>query len=463
MTATIGATDAAPRPEGDPTAPSDAPTRSILARTYAAVWGSWPRRTIVIAVVVGFLLRLWWVTYTARTPLGLHDPYFYLDYARRMAQGGGYRLRNGEPTAYYPIGYPAILAAWFKVMQLTPLREHWITNAMSLNLIFSTTTIAMVGALGRRLAGAWVGAVSAVIVALFPSLIYHSGTILTETTFNFVFVLALLVLCWRPWSASIPTWPRLVVFALLFGLSIEIRPIALLVIPMLLIAFWRVAGRRRALERFAIVIVTLIAVMIPWTVRNAVVMHAFLPIGTTTGDNLCIGNHPGAQGHFVFPDDCFGDDPDLPRPAFETVRNDKLTSRALDWIVRHPLQQLHLIPQRTYYTFKDDHEGVAAVQSYGDDPIIPPVNATVLSDFADGYYYAVLALTLLGLPLLVRGGDRRRLLLLLCIVAVAIAPWPFFGDPRFHVPINVLVPIPAALTVVVVVRAWRAREPSPAA
>ena len=38
------------------------------------VWGSWPRRVIVVAVVVGFLLRLWWILYVARTPVALHDP-----------------------------------------------------------------------------------------------------------------------------------------------------------------------------------------------------------------------------------------------------------------------------------------------------------------------------------------------------------------------------------------------------
>jgi 4-amino-4-deoxy-L-arabinose transferase-like glycosyltransferase len=422
------------------------------------VWGSWPRRVIVIAVVVGFLLRLWWILYVARTPVALHDPTFYFDYARRISQGGGYRLSNGEPTAYYPIGYPAILATWYKLMSFTPLSGHWIVNAMSLNLIFSTTTIAMVGVLGRRLAGAWVGAVSAVIVALFPSLIFHSGTILTETTFNFVFVLALLVLCWRPWSGQVPSWKRLVVFGLLFGLSIEVRPIVLLVVPMLLIAFWRVAGRRLALVRFATVMGVVLVVMIPWTVRNVVVMHSFLPIGSTTGDNLCIGNFPDATGHFAFPDVCFKEDNPVPRPQFETGRNDRLTRQSLRWIAADPLRQFRLVPQRTFWTFKDDHDALGAVQSYGDDPFIPYHRGELLGQVADAYYYAVLVLALLGAPLLVRGGDRRRLLLLLCMVAVALAPWPFFGDSRFHVPINVLTPVPAALAIVWVAGRFRKRR-----
>jgi len=435
--------------------------RTVARRVIAALMGTWPRRVLTLAVLVGFGLRLWWVLYTARTPLGLHDPYFYLDYGRRLSQGGGYRLANGEPTAYYPIGYPAILAAWFRLMQFTPLANHWIVNTAALNLIFSTSTVALVGVLGRRLLGAWVGAVAAVIVALFPSLIFHTATILTETTFNFVFVLALVVLCWRPWTTTFPSWKRLVVFALLLGLSIEIRPIALLVVPMVGIAMWRVSDRRQALVRFGAVVALVIAVMIPWTVRNQVVMKAFLPIGTTTGDNLCIGNHPGAQGHFAFPDWCFGHDPQVPRPAFETLRNTELTNRSLDWIASHPLDQLRLVVQRTFYTFQHDHDAVPAVQSYGDDPFIPPVNATVLSNLADAYFFAVLGLTALALPFFANRRDPRRLLLLLSIVAVAVSPWAFFGDSRFHIPVNVLVPVPAALTIVLVGRRWRRRDVEP--
>lgn len=432
-------------------------------RLARVLFGTWPRRVLVLAVVVGFLLRLWWVYYAARSPVGLHDPFFYLDYGRRMAEGGGYRLADGEPTAYYPIGYPAILAAWFWVLQFTPLADHWIANTVILNLVLSTATIALVGVLGRRLLGPWVGAVAAVIVALFPSLIFHTATILTETTFNFVFVLALVVLCWRPWSGQVPSWPRLVVFALLLGLAIEIRPIALLVVPMVGIALWCVGERRQALARFGAVAGLVVLVMVPWTVRNQVVMKAFLPIGTTTGDNLCIGNHPDAQGHFAFPDWCFGHDPQVARPEFETLRNTELTNRSLHWIASHPLDQFRLIVQRTFYTFQHDHDAVPAVQSYGDDPFIPPVNATVLANLADGYFFAVLGIAALGVPFFANRRDPRRLLLLLAIVAVAISPWPFFGDSRFHVPVNVLVPIPAALTVVLIGRRWRLRalEPIP--
>jgi hypothetical protein len=99
------------------------------------------------------------------------------------------------------------------------------------------------------------------------------------------------------------------------------------------------------------------------------------------------------------------------------------------------------------------------VQSYGSDPFIPPDLATRLGNIGDTYFYVICALALVGVPLLLRGGDRRRLLLLLSIVAIIISVWPFFGDPRFHVPINVLMPIPAAMVLVAVARLKRTLSP----
>jgi 4-amino-4-deoxy-L-arabinose transferase-like glycosyltransferase len=440
------------------TRPAPPARAGLVRRALDAMWGSWPRRTLVLSVVVGFVLRLLWVRYAHRAPVGLHDPFFYLDYGRRLSEGGGYRLLDGEPTAYYPIGYPAILAVWFWLVQHTPFADHWVVAAEVLNLILGTATVALVGVLGRRLVGPWVGAISAAIVALFPSLIFHTATILTETTFNFVFVLALVVLCWSPWRARSPSWPRVIAFGLLLGLAIEIRPIALLVVPMVFIAlWWRADDHRASLRRFGAVVGLIVAVMIPWTVRNQVVMHAFLPIGTTTGDNLCIGNHPGAEGHFAFPQWCFGHDPKVKRPAFETIRNTELTHRSLEWIRHNLSKEPKLIVQRTQWELRGDHDAIPAVQSYGFDPFIPVETAVRLSDIADRYFFAVLVVGAIGVPLALRRRDPRLLLLLLSIVAVIISVWPFFGDARFHIPINVLVPIPAALALVTGARFVRRR------
>jgi 4-amino-4-deoxy-L-arabinose transferase-like glycosyltransferase len=449
------------------TSATSAPARSgstrsseVRHRLWHAVWSSWPRRVVALAVVAGLGLRVAWIYYAARQPAGVHDPIQYLHLAQSLAHGDGYQYPGSGPTAYYPIGYPVILAVGFWIMQHSPWPDHWIVAAMGLNLFLSTAAIALAAVLGRRLVGPWVGAIAAVIVAFFPSLIGHSALILTETAFNFAFLLALVVLCWIPWSRRAPSWGRLVAFGVLFGIAIEIRPIALLVLPMVLIALWRKDGRRLAVQRFGVVVVAVLVVMAPWTIRNAVVMHAFLPIGSTTGDNLCIGNYPDAEGHFALPDWCFAKQSKDARPKFETDRNTRLTHRALEWAVHHPAREAVLIIDRTRWEFAGDADAIRASQSYGDDPFIPSGTSTVLRDLADWYFYAVVALAIVGVPLLLRGGDRRRLFLFLSIIGIVMAVWPFFGDPRFHVPINVLIPIPAAMVLVAAGRRVRPADGS---
>ena len=158
--------------------------------TVAWSWGSWPRRVLVLAVLVGFGLRCGWIFYAARPPLGLHDPFFYLDYWPPSGhRGGGYRLQGRRADRLLPDRVPG--RSWPPGSGSCSTRRSPTTGSRppaALNLIFSPRSIALAGVLGRRLVGPWVGAVTAVIVALFPSLIFHSATILTETTFNFVFL-----------------------------------------------------------------------------------------------------------------------------------------------------------------------------------------------------------------------------------------------------------------------------------
>ena len=398
--------------------------------------------------MAGFLLRLWWVHYATRTPAGLHDPTFYLDYGTRMAQGGGYRLATGEPTAYYPIGYPAALAVVFWVVLHTPIPDNLPLAATTFNLVLGTATIVAMGVLARRLAGAWIGVAAAALVAFFPNLIFHTAAILTETLFNFLLVSALLVLLWRPWREAEPSNLRLAGFGLLLGLSVLVRPVALMVLPLLAVVWLvRGGGWRRWVARMAIVTGVVLLVMLPWVVRNAAVMHE-ATFATTTGDNLCIGNNPDANGAFQLPDWCFHDFISGPRPEFETRRDHVLTSRALDWITSHPAQQPRLLAWRTWYTFVSDHDGLRAVQSYEDDPFISQRRYDTLAALADGYYFVVLGFGLAGLLVWVTRREPRRVAYLAVVVAMAIAPWPFFGDTRFHLPVSFLLCLPAAVVLV---------------
>ena len=85
-------------------------------------------------LAVALVLRVAWCFHAARLPAGgLHDPNFYYLYGQQLANGLGYRLLDGSPTAYYPPGYPMALAPFILVTAWTTrwrrsLRIRWASS-----------------------------------------------------------------------------------------------------------------------------------------------------------------------------------------------------------------------------------------------------------------------------------------------------------------------------------------------
>ena len=95
------------RPDGDGATPHGRSRRGPLRADQ--------RRWLIAIVAVGAVLRVVWLICNhvepPRTMLESGDQYSYWYYGNAIADGEGYiSYVTGEATAYYPIGYPAILA-----------------------------------------------------------------------------------------------------------------------------------------------------------------------------------------------------------------------------------------------------------------------------------------------------------------------------------------------------------------
>src|SRR4051794_7024158 len=85
------------------------------------------RRRLAAILLVATVLPVGWRVYAAKDPprltpeggISLHDPIFYMYLGDRIAHGGGYRIPDGTPSAYYPVGYPAVLSAVFFITDHT--------------------------------------------------------------------------------------------------------------------------------------------------------------------------------------------------------------------------------------------------------------------------------------------------------------------------------------------------------
>lgn len=393
-------------------------------------------------IAVALALRVAWCVWAARLPGGgLHDPNFYYLYGQQLANGNGYRLLDGSPTAYYPPGYSFVLAPFMWLGYRWPLdsfRNVEVSIVSTLNVLWQLGTIALAFLIARRLTGrSLAGYVAAGVLAVWPNLVFHTGAALTESLFLLLLLVVVLLAIGAREDAG-GTWDvrRCVLVGLVLGAATLVRPVTVPVFPALLVVFLvGRAGWRRAITQTAIVTGAAVLVLLPWVIRNAVVMDQ-ITLSTNTGDNLCMSRHVGGTGGFEFPnDECFvGTFDSLERPEFELARDRHGREVAIEFVREHPGEELKLVFRRLGALFTDDADGLAAVESYGDDPWMDADTRRLLRGVATWYGLVAGSVGAIGLVLLARRATPAALVVVLTGVGMLVPPLIFFGDPRFHVP-----------------------------
>lgn len=403
-------------------------------------------------LLVATVLRVGWILYAAKSPQELGDPFSYLFHAEDIADGKGYLVPfTDRPTAYYPVGYPAILGGVYWVARSLVSSTTAFGTAVWLNVVLGVATVALVYVLGRRLANRRVGLVAAGLVAIWPNLIFYTATAYLETVFTFLVAAALVVLLGRRWSPSGLGWPTLVGAGLLVAAATMVRPIALALVPVMAVGWVRAnMGWSRALRQAGAILAVVVLVALPWSIRSTAAMNGLVLISTNNGDNLCIGHQPESTGryHSLF-EFCWPPYEDEPVDVREVRRDRGNARRALRYAVGHPGREASLTVSKVRHLVHHDHEGLLAVEEYGAQDFISSSRQRVLRWMADLYWYVVAGGALAGvifLPEVLRRGDVRRRVLLASTIALLAVPLVFFGGVRFHVPAAPFIAVLAALS-----------------
>jgi len=189
-------------------------------------------------------------------------------------------------------------------------------TARIVEALLGVATILVVFALGWRLGGRahgrWVGLFGAFAVAVYPPFLHTTGIVMSEPPAMLTLPAAVLAFLWaseRQANAVVPgmreqlrsVWPWLVP-GLLFGLTAMFRPEYLFVGA----AFVILAGLRAGLGRgwrpgvtgAAVLLIALILPILPWTIRNLVVLDKVVPVSTGGGKALYVGTYLPADGEY---------------------------------------------------------------------------------------------------------------------------------------------------------------------
>jgi 4-amino-4-deoxy-L-arabinose transferase-like glycosyltransferase len=248
----------------------------------------WVWVAAVALVAVALALRIAYVDatpgYTAR-----HDARDYDVHARSIAEGDGFskQIAYGRPTAFRPPGYPYFLGAVYRVFGVERAADPRRYRVARIAQAFvGAAIVALVGVLAAQLWGPIVALVALALTAVYVPLITVGGAIMSEPLFD-LFMLAALVaaLAYRR-SPHRYRWALLA--GVLGGLATLTRANAMILLVPLAFAVWdgRPWRSRAAIGPPLVLLVAAALTIAPWTVRNAVELHAFVPVSTQFGSAL---------------------------------------------------------------------------------------------------------------------------------------------------------------------------------
>ena len=418
------------------------------------------RADVIIAVAMFALAlvpRTAWVAYNDREPEGLNDPALYMGFGQALANGEGYINFLGEPVAYYPVGYPAMVGAIMKGGDLFGWGRDVFPIKMA-NAVYGALTTAMIFLLARRLAGRAVGITAGLIHAIFPGQVFYTGTVLSEPQFTMLLMLAMLVLLWHPWKREGISYWQLLAVGLILSAATMTRGITLIFPVVLLIvwAFW-MTDKKRALLQTAVVFAGIAVLIVPWSIRNTIRMDTLTGPSTNLGDDLCIGNYEGASGRFTLTGKCFEGFEGKQGRELEVGRNRHGTRVAIKDTLNNLEDVPRLVSQKAYYLLYTDADGLWAAESYGHDYFITHPRREILTFAANSIYYGVGFVAIAGMAAFAFSSDIRRLIVLLTGLYILAVPLAFFGDPRFHYP---AIPFVIIIASAMLIWLWEHRKPS---
>jgi 4-amino-4-deoxy-L-arabinose transferase-like glycosyltransferase len=176
-------------------------------------------------------------------------------------------------------------------------------TARIVEALLGVATILVVFALGWRLGGRahgrWVGLFAAFALAVYPPFIHTTGELMSEPPAILTLPAAILAFLWA--SERKGVWPWLAP-GLLFGLTAMFRPEYLLVgvafVALAGLRMWRQRNWRLGLAGAAVLLLALVLPILPWTVRNVVVLDRVVPISTGGGKALYVGTFLPADGEY---------------------------------------------------------------------------------------------------------------------------------------------------------------------
>lgn len=265
------------------------------------------------------------------------DEYSYDQIAVNFLNGKGFVTDDGL-YARRPPSYPLFLALIYFIFGYSLVTVRFI------QVIIGALTCLIIYLISKEIFDKKTGLISAFICAIYYPFIQQPAYLLTEVLFTFILSLTVYFI-FRAKRLNY-TFTALLLAGVFLGISILCRD-SLIAFPLIVLIMFlldrHLKFKNKILKAVLIIFFTAL-IILPYTIRNYRIYHAFVPITVGGGHTLYLGNNAlttgGTGGEWILGQDSF-----LPSDIQDlfSLKTDKiLKNRALKFIRENPKRFLWL-------------------------------------------------------------------------------------------------------------------------
>ncbi len=273
---------------------------------------------LVAILLLGAGLRVG-EAWSGRAPV--FDAAAYAAIARNLDEGNGFTVGANatQPSTDYSPGLPLFVAGVYKVTggvherlarlvlaligALAPLFAYLLARRLASQPLFRQGVHVLSSPEGDKGHGpprraVVAGLIAALVVAIYPATLEYTGMLMTEPLAATLLAGAMLAILWAADGASPWRW---LVPGLTLGALALVRPeylaIGVLLAVMIFLRQRLHMPWKRALVAAGVVVLGIVVVVAPWTVRNAIALDRFVTVSTGGGQVLYAGTYLPSDGN----------------------------------------------------------------------------------------------------------------------------------------------------------------------
>jgi len=403
-----------------------------------------PAKPVALLFVMSLILGLAWMFRTR--PMPFSDFYDYYSLAQGIVDQ--HQFGYPWPTARRLPGYPTLLA----LAMLVSRSFLWLGFV---NVLLTAALVPVVFHLTFALTGHKPTAlVAAAACALNPTFLFFSPVFASEHLFALLFFSSLLM----PFLRRPKPTVRTVLAGALLGLAVLTRGEALFYSPIVFYSVFATSktSRRGRMAAIALTLAVFVAVTLPWSLRNRVVLGPGIGLSSAAGTNFYFAHNPTQYGHHNIAK--------TPMAAAEEAERQKLGyNLGRDYLSAAPYRlfkdvltgtPLLLWEPGVYALYAGGMKRYNQVESERVIHLVPRDSPVATTGLVTWYYRLLLVCAVGSLFLYPRIG-RRSILVLYAIVVMNWVCYSvvFWSKPRFRYTTEVVF---CVLTAIVMWKLWEA-------